>query len=347
MVKINYILWAKRFYRGNFNLFPGYHEYLKSIKDIKSESPAATRKELLNEELVPDLRAVVVEAYLAREKILEIYERAKELDRELILVENLSYGEISLAPVTEERAGVKYITGTDIKVISTKIASSWEQEMLTDILPGGEMRKIGEKQPLVVLVDGTINVTVRTEGEGCVHIPSSFAKEYVKFFMAVNKGLTGNVDPGDFYALESTVKAIEKNEEFKRVASFFSYFSGGKKPYKTFYWYPGDMVLANRSYSDIEKLGDTADITGPAVVMMQTVNDPGSLSKQAREYINSEYVPGGLDDKSYFKKSKFFYDGKNLPRLVNSMTEISRRMFRRFCKAYNKKIEKAAGIKKE
>ena len=114
---------------------------------------------------------------------------------------------------------------------------------------------------------------------------------------------------------------------------------------KKFYKKMGFEIVGTKKYPEHDdfvlwaKAEQVLNVKGPAVIMMQTVNDLSSLDALGKEYINGNYIPGGFDDTNYFKDYKFIYDGKYAPKLSNEMTDISRRTFREFCKKYDIKIE--------
>ena len=123
-----------------------------------------------------EVRGLVYEGYLLWQKLLEIQERAKELGLSLLVIENLSYGAVAASPITEERNGRKYIVGTDIPVISTKIGSSQchnnEYYLRKDLFTEEELRYILTEKPLIVVVDASTSVS--DPNRTSPHIPDGF-----------------------------------------------------------------------------------------------------------------------------------------------------------------------------
>lgn len=332
--RLSYILLAGTVYKGQFRYIPRYAEYLDVLKekDENGQDDPAT-------EVMRELRAAAYEAFLVRKKILELRNRAGQIGKEMVVVENLSYGAVSLAGITERREGYRYIKNTGIRVISTKIASSGEDEVLTSIFDLKELESFAKNRPLIVVVDGTSNINSPRAGKA--HMPVSFTRGYMKIRAALDLALWEKKGhfPGKADEAEERMEEIRRlrgDEEFERLVSFVKGMTPqNAMPYEAYFWHPGDLPPDINGTGGYKELREVSDISGPSFIMIQSVMDKASFSKSPAGP-GEGHIPGYFDDKGFFKWLMFEYDGKGMPRLINSYDEKAGEIIR--------DLEKTVGV---
>ena len=145
-----------------------------------------------------------------KNKIQSIQEQARKISREVVVVENLSYGAVALSPITYEASGKKYIHGTNIPVWSTKIGSTEshndEYVMRGDLFNDEQMHYLLDRQPIVVVVDAS--TSVGDPSRTSPHIPDGF-KGYRNHFMALNAILDQPLNPRSFAVDEKFVEELQ------------------------------------------------------------------------------------------------------------------------------------------
>jgi len=335
---LNYFMLTEAIQASPVRRILSYQDYLEMIDRAKRGETSSVDHLLLDETIQLQLRGVVYEAGLVRNKILEIQNRAQELKREVVVVENLSYGAVALAPITEERSGTKYITSTDIRVISTKVGSteSHEDEMVLNpsLFAKADMKYFIDKRPVVIVVDGTTSVA--DPSRTVAHIPDAF-KGYRNYFMTLNTALTGAVDPEDYYVDDQHIDQLRNTSYFQELVIGFSSLGGIKErtdPYKMFFWYPGnrplDVRVTKKAAGAVEKIRDAKFISGPALVIMQSAIEPAAVDEAGRAYIGGNHSPAFFDDKEHFKEFYFEYRDNYGVVMTHKMIEEARKMSRNF-----------------
>jgi len=261
------------------------------------------------------IRGLVYEAHQVRKKILSLQNRARELGRPLIVIENLSYGAVATSPITVDRQGGKFIVGTDIPVWSTKIGSSESHNnefvMREDLFSPTQMQFLLTNQPIVVVVDGSTSVAdpARTSP----HIPDGF-KGYRNQFMAVNAMLGVTTRPAEFVVDDGFLEAIQKRAEFKRLTSHYKLENpADTQPYSLHFYYPGERALYLRAGKKIDelapKLQDDSSLNGPAVVFIESAMEDEAIPNAIRSgYIGGKHTAAFFDDQAHYKQFYLDYE---------------------------------------
>ncbi|EFK94925.1 hypothetical protein LDC_3071, partial [sediment metagenome] len=330
----------------------GYPDFLDMIESIrKGKKFASGNIDDISSHDTVQVKGLVYESYLALEKIREIQKRAKELGRSVVVVENLSYGAVALAPITVQRngSGKKYIIGTDISVISTKIGSteSHNNEFILreDLFSQEQRASLLKDKPIVIVVDGSASVSDATRTSP--HIPDGF-KGYRNYFMAVNKALGGQVRPADFYEDQEFVSALEEQPAFNTLIGDLQNQATGlngtdKQGYKFTFYYPGQekLYLRVNKQKDIvaPKLQNVSDMTGPTVVFMQTAIEPEAVPQEIMDnFIGGVHKPAYFDDKDNYKRFTLAYEEGYGIVQSRVYVDASRRLFTEFLKQQGKEI---------
>jgi len=326
---------------------PEFEEYLSMVKagdsgaSIKADVPKGVRLEL---------RGVVYEAYLLRKKILEIYSRAKELGRNVLVVANKSYGEVAISPITERSTSGKVIRGTNIPVISTKIGSTEchnnEFMLYPDLFSGQTMKNIMEKNPIVIVVDASTSVS--DPHRTSPHIPDAF-KGYRNYFMAINNAVSGKIVPENFGEDKKFENGLINEPNFGKFKGHARH-AGAKpekaEPYSLHFWHPGNKQL----YLRVNKQKDTkavkmlsaAEIKGPAVIFMQSAMEPEALPDNIRNGFmhGKRHTAAYFDDKDNFRQFYMGYrKGYGIVR-HQKMSSLAKFYYRELMEMLGEKIQK-------
>jgi len=280
-----------------------FAEFSDMVEQIRRQNGRAKQAwTQINEYEQRQIRGLVYEASLVYQKILEIREQAKSLGRPMVVVENLSYGAVALAPITQEQraTGRKFIMGTDIPVISTKIGSteSHHNEFVLrgDLFTNDQIKEFMSKEPIVIVVDGSTSVS--DSNRTSAHIPDGF-KGYRNYFMALNLALTGEIKPDNFYEDNDFVQGLEGNVNFQALTEKLKQESSAKaenwQPYQLKFWYPGNKDLYLRvNKQKVEdriapKLEDIDELTGPSVIFIQSGLENEAVPQEIiRDYIHGD-----------------------------------------------------------
>lgn len=323
-----------------------WDEYLTIVEKGKAGKTGQVDQKITEEQRF-EVRGLVYEAVLMREEILKIQERAEELGRPVVLVENLSYGAVATSPITEERNGTKYIIGTDIPVISTKIGSTecHNDEFYTrkDLFTETERELFLRQKPIVIVVDASTSVSdpERTSP----HIPDGF-KGYRNYFMALDRAQGKEINPEDFLEDAAFLSGLGSDERIRELVEILK--EDGvdpetEEPYQLRFWYPGDKQLYLRVGKKVAtpapKLMEAQEITGPALIFMEAAIDVESIGKDPRyEFVTDQkgkkHHPAHFDDKDHFKEFYLDYENGNGVVMSRAFINIARRYFQEFVEKY-------------
>ena len=325
-----------------------WENYLNIIERVKSSQRLEDAIEGdITSEQKQEVRGFVYEAYLLREKILEIQKRAQELSRPMVVVENLSYGAVALSPITEERNNQKYITGTDILVISTKIGSSQchnnERYIRQDLFKQAEVDFILTQKPVVVVVDASTSVA--DPGRTSPHIPDGH-KGYINYFAMVDEALGVTIDPTNFNKNDQWLNGLRQEQASKNLIASLKELavqSDTDQPYRFYFWYPGEKELylrvGKRVATPAKKIEDVKDLVGPSVVFFQSAMEPEAVPENIkRDFIGGNYHPAYYDDTEHFKEFYLDYEEGYGVVLSKRFINLARRYFMEFVAQYGVEI---------
>ena len=314
-----------------------YKEFLEFVDKARVSGIKAVEEEAVSSELQREVRGLTYEGYLLREELLKIEQRAKELGRPLVVVENLSYGAVAAAPITKERNGSKHIVGTDIPVISTKVGSTEchnnEIYIREDLFNSDEIEYILKNQPIVVVIDASTSVS--DPGRTSPHIPDGF-KGYRNYFMAVNKALLDKVEATHFLEDRQFEGRILGDSHFTSLVEYLkekvSHRDKNVPPYSLFFWYPGKKELylrVNKQKAVVApKIEDIKQIQGPSIVFIQSAIEPEVVPAHIQEgFIKGSHHSAYFDDRDHFKQFYLDYEPGYGVVLSKQMVNLSRRYF--------------------
>jgi len=332
-----------------------YQDFYEIIQRAQKATPTGLEVEDLPEEHKLNVRALTYEAFLVREKILELQQHAKVLGRGLIVIANMSYGAVAVAPITEERNGDTYIVGTDIPVWYTKVGSS-EAHNNEFVLPSNlfnqeQIKPLAEKNPFVVVVDGSTSVAdpQRTSP----HIPDGF-KGYRNFFMALNQGLYGAVNPVDFYEDDEFAKGLIDNPSAKELIQIIQGVSikprAPNNAYKFRFWYERKagpdsnkdefLYLRVNKQKDIPAPKvDLSKIDSPTCIFIQSAIHPQDVDPLIqKDFIGGPHAPAYFDDKGHFKEFYLDYEEGYGVVLSKRYVYLARNIFREFMRSQGRAL---------
>ena len=317
-----------------------YKEFLEFVEKVKVSDIKTAQAETILPELQREVRGLVYEGYLVREQILSIKRRAKELSRPLLVIENLSYGAVASAPITQEINGLKYITGTDIPVISTKIGSTPchgdEYYIREDLFNYQEVEYILSQQPIIVVIDASTSVSAPERTSP--HIPDGF-KGYRNYVAALNKALRDKLEVANLLEDKEFEEKLLKDSRFKSLTKYLkdiknklSHIDSIAQAYRLFFWYPGkkDLYLrVNKKKETIApKIQDVNQIQGPSLIFIQAAIEPEAVPGNIREnFIKDRHHSAFFDDKDHFKRFYLDYEPGYGVVLSKLMVNLSRRYF--------------------
>lgn len=291
-----------------------FEEYLVMVEE--GEKGRFYRRDIPTE-LKLQVRAVAYEAHLLREKILEIQKHAETIGRKVMVVANLSYGEVALTPILQERHGRKTIVGTNIPVVSTKVGSTEshtnEYVLNLNLFTSSQLRTLVQQNPIVIVVDASTSVS--DPHRTSPHIPDAF-KGYRNYFMALNRALLGNVVPEDFGEDRDFLDGLTRTNGFNKLVSTIKKEADKPKeaqPYRLYFWYPGNKYLylrvGKKKNTQAARLDDISKIEGPAVIFVQAAAEPDAVPHQIRQKFmyGDRHTPAFFDDKDHFKEFHLAY----------------------------------------
>ena len=322
-VALNYANYRQSFGSQEKRLM-SLQEFKKTIERIRNGDTVLEESltDIPNEDKV-QVRGLVYEAYKIWKQIQILQQTAH---RPLAVVENLSYGAVALSPITVERAGRKYIVGTNIPVISTKIGSTESHHnefvLRQDLFTDEQAKEFMLKKPIILVVDGS--TSVGDSNRTSPHIPDGF-KGYRNYFMALTKALTGRIDPDSFNEDSNFVQDLEGHGEFSGLVHKLSSLASGlgingQDGYQFTFWYPGEKTLYLRNNKRIDipapKLDSFQDIQGSTVVFVQSGiekeyydNPTNPEAHQVKEeFIQGDHSPVYFDDQDHYKRFQVKYE---------------------------------------
>ncbi len=342
---INYLLIRNELKRSPvYERFYKYEDFIEFFNKAKRPSPTAEERGIDNNELA-ELRGVVYEAHRVREKILEIAVQAKKLGRPLVVIQNLSYGAVALAPITEERKGFTCIVGTDIPVWSTKIGSTEshgnEYVMNEDLFTESQIRYLLEYQPFIVLVDGSTSVDdpIRT----AAHIPDGY-KGYrneailLSDVLSGRSRLSGKLFQCSNEHMSELFGTSVYNRKLSRYKALLPEARQIAPPYSFHFWYPGTTLLYTRlgKHKDtIPPKVDISSLNGPCVIFIESAMEDTAIPKEIKDkFIRGEHHAAFFDDKNRFEKFFLTYDKSYGIKLSRTYILAARSLYEQYRAAF-------------
>ncbi|MBF0572060.1 MAG: hypothetical protein HQL12_09360, partial [Candidatus Omnitrophica bacterium] len=283
---------------------------------ISNRGKGGLVKDAISERNKLQIRGLAYEAYLVLNEILRAQAKARALGKRLIVIENESYGPMALASVTEKRNKKKFIRGSDIEVWGARIGSTESSVdayfMRSDLFTEDQLKVLATQEPMVIVVDGSKSVDLRI----LPHIPDA-VEGYRNAFMAINKGLTGVVDPEAFYLDQDFVDGLGETSKFsdlveKIKAHVPQWGIHNSQGYKFGYWYPGKKGLyarVGKKTLEVAPKINIQDIQGPTVIFIQSGVEPEAVPINIKDgFIGGQHIPVYFDDTDHYKNFYLVYE---------------------------------------
>ncbi len=288
--------------------FSQLKEFIKDFFKAQSDNISSFNR--IGENDLLNLRAVAYEAFLMWEQIINVQQKAQELDLEVVVVANLSYGGVALAPITDQKGSEYFIRGTNIPVWRTKVGSTEahnnEYVLPEDLFSPDQLRFLVEKKPMVIVVDGSTSVADKNRTSA--HIPDGF-KGYRNFFIAFNLALERQVNPIEFFQNKIFVDGLQATPNVINIASKIRDMDlelDQAAPYVLRFWYKrrGSLYLRQHKTRDsIARKVDIKKLESPACIIFQSAVHPKDVPAVIKnDFIGGKHTPARFDDTDAFKR---------------------------------------------
>ncbi|MGE0792749.1 MAG: hypothetical protein AB7V77_01055 [Candidatus Woesearchaeota archaeon] len=184
-----------------------------------------------------EIKCVAYESQLLFSKVMELKQKSEELGRNLLIVPNFSYGYLPFSAIRNHIEGIDTLIGS--KVPSTKCHDS--KEYISSKFFKSKRRKIVEKQPIILVIDGTQHLLSR-EGKGkSARYPDAYVG-ISNHVIALNDALgfdeKNNSDVKINYASfgkdEIDLRRLRNTEEFQKTLKCYKHLlknTHNKQPY--------------------------------------------------------------------------------------------------------------------
>lgn len=284
--------------------------------------------EPLSEQDQFEIDCVAHEATLLRDYIMAVKERADKLGRKVMVVPNISYGYLPVSPLVDEldKTGIDTIIG--VKIGSTESHSN--REVINSRLFKRHRTTIANKQPVIIVVDGTYNLVTTNNRNATARYPDAH-QGYLNQVIALNEAM-GFTDEDYSHVGKSSedVERLRESEEFRRAVDVYKHVLKGKKlesPYQFQLWNTAGMELAVRGNRQIATTVRSyeGNIEGPAMIFCNA----GVLDEQVPEEIKVKYKeqkhkPAYFDDSGKIIEFDFGFDNFGVRYLNRLETEVKK-----------------------
>ncbi|NQT22501.1 MAG: nucleoside monophosphate kinase [Candidatus Omnitrophica bacterium] len=297
-VDLGYTILARQAERSNlwrFDLtYKAYRDWIDSIKPSKVVLSGARNIESKRD---AELRYLAYEAELFRTQFLEIAKRkARMLGRELVVIPNLTYGEIALSPIEEKLQE----DGIPIMRVRQSSDKCHYNPFLVDpnLFSDQDLLFILKKKPIIVVADGTNSVRGQVMGvsgkarKRDPHYPDAY-QGYRNFLIALEDILRKDVrnenEGLDFYTDEAFIDKLRATPAYRRlqqrITNLVKHYNESidpqekpiliprnETPYSMAFWKPGHFPLYIRQLAkpvDIPMSIDPENIEGPTCIFAE------------------------------------------------------------------------------
>lgn len=307
-----------------------FSQYL-GIFDKKGKSLEA----VITEQDRFEIECVAEEAKMLRDYVKAVNKRATDLGREVFLVPNLSYGYLPVSVIAEELEdeGVKVIMG--VKVGSTE--SHKNREVINSRLFKGYRTQILNKQPIIVVVDGTKHMIARDNQNRAARYPDAY-QGFLNQIIAINDALGfTDIKYSKIGKTDEDMVRLRQQPEFQRTVSVYKHIkqiigkdnkTKKREPYRFAFWNTTGLELIIRSYR--QKIGsvkplNTEEIESPTMIFCNV----GLLDEQLPKELNDKYpglkhIPAYFDDSEKVINFEFGFDNYGVRYLNTLETEIKK-----------------------
>ena len=329
-----------------------FDEYQKILTPLSKEERRflignASSLESKNE---AELMYLSYEALQLYEYIMRMQEKANKLKRPLVVVENLTVGEISLAPIEDKlkRAG--------IGIIKTRLSSSKvhhnpyfvEPELFTD----EELKYFLEEEPIVVVIDGSNSLREEIIDKYGArgrkpHFPDAYLG-YVNYFGVLSYFLNGRCQDVDELLLtkghiDRVLQEAGTRRLIERMSKLFGQAVSNETElsYQIGFWYPGEKELdirINRRVINKPPYLTADNIYGPAMIFIESGIEDVLMPPEVKTltngithdpiYFDSMYAKRGVnsflysieaDEKGVHIKSRYEDNKRKCEQYVNRL----------------------------
>ena len=318
-----------------------FADYLRIFEKEKGLEARLTKQDEF------EIECLVEEAKVFRDYVLSIKQRAKQLGKECWVIPNFSYGYLPVSPLIDEfeQEGIKVILG--VKVGSTECHDN--KEVINSRLLKGYRTEIINKQPIILVVDGTTHLIARDNDDRSARYPDAY-QGYLNQVIALNDALGFiKVDYSGFGKSKRDLTSLRQNSEFQRLVGIYKEIEEKtdkrkKKPYQFGLWNTAGMNLIIRNQrKKIRQIAPMSpeEIQGPAMIFCNI----GLLDDQIPQELKYKYkglihTPAYFDDSEKIIDFDFGYDRfgiKYLNALENKVKEA-------YIKKYGNKCDKVLSI---
>jgi hypothetical protein len=278
-----------------------------------------------------EIECAIEEAKKLRDFIFELQNLAESMGKELWVVPNLSYGYFPVSPIAGDlmESGINVVFG--LKVGSTE--SHENREVFNKSLFKGMRHEIVDKQPLIVVVDGTQHLTQRENKSP--RYPDAY-QGYLNQIIALNDAL-GFIDE-DYSYTGKTPEDIEKlrqKSDFQELVQIFknsNIQNTNSTPYKFNFWNTAELDLVIRG--NRQELGATNDTSSNSTEGNNMFFcNVGLLDNQIPSEIKVKYpnlihTPAFFDDSGRIVKLSFYHDQYGI-HYSNALEKEAKRVYYR------------------
>ena len=283
-----------------------------------------------------EISCAAYEAKLLKDYILSARDAAARLGKTLLVIPNLSYGYLPMAPIVDELSekGVDFLMG--VKVGSSDCHS--DMEVIDSSLLSGQIENIMQRQPVIIVVDGTQHIVSRDEEDLSARYPDSY-QGYLNQMIAINdaRGFK-DIDYMMVGKTESDMERLRKTAGFRKAVQGYNEIwkgskeaQGRKEPYSFEFWNTAGLDMMIRNYRI--KFGqirpfDPHSMNGPTMVFCNV----GVLHGQLPESIKSqskegwEHLPAYFDDSNIIINIDFGFNSNGV-QFTNRLEDELRKVF--------------------
>ena len=308
-----------------------------------------SRKKLDEKDLF-EVQCVACESKLLKEFILEVKKAADAAGRKTVVVPNMSYGYLPIAPLMDELAkeGVELIVGA--KVGSTQCHDN--HDYLDASLFKKHRTEIVNEQPVIIVVDGTKHLVDGRNGHAARY-PDAY-QGYLNHVIALNDAAGfGSKNYGKFGKTDEDMASLREDYEFSRAVKRYRELrrEGGKmEEYSFGFWNSAGLELAIRNQrnhvSRFEPM-DAGKITGPTIIFANVGSLPHQIPSEIRRaHGNLVHEPAYFDDKGKIIDFDFRFDKFGVKYVNTLESEVKKAYAGMDAGTPNSNIDGMAGILK-
>jgi len=232
----------------------------------------------------------------------EVKKKSEEAERELLVVQNYSYGAVALLPIED------ILRKEGFRIIPARIGSSEchdnKEYIKSKLFPNGINKEIITNAPNIVVVDGTPHLEPDFSHKAGRY-PDSH-RGYMNYIIVVNDILTDNKEKRfakNVYNEPREVQSLRHTTDYentrKYIESKLKDSKKSKKHYKLRFWNPAGLRLKLRSRRidrDYEIIPEEEfDASHPTMIIANSVMPSLAMPKEMVEELGA-HIPAYFDD---------------------------------------------------